>query len=144
MHKTNPKLGAALPGRGTIGVDIESRVTKTLDHYGISGFCLACRKKRIHPTSTPPPNLQPPSAKTTMSETSPACLPPAKRVKLDEPAPASVPTPIVQTQTFSQIGLERAVGITEYIDADLQGWRGILKQRYVGGFERELSTEMGE
>lgn len=78
----------------------------------------------------------PTTAKPAMSETSPARPPPAKRVKLDEPTPASVPALVptpAQTQTFSQIDLERAVGITEYIDAGLKGWRGILKQRYVVG-----------
>lgn len=86
------------------------------------------QQKKNRPTSPPS------TPQNTPVYPPPTGHPPAKRVKLDGLTSAAVSAPPltpVETQTFSQIDPERAAGITEYIDADLKGWCGILKQRYV-------------
>lgn len=64
----------------------------------------------------------PTSATTTKMSTSPA--PPTKRVRHVAPL----------QRTLSQLDSERAVGITEYLNPEAPGWRGVLKQRFVSLF----------
>ncbi|KAH8152616.1 uncharacterized protein LAJ45_03457 [Morchella importuna] len=102
-----------------------------------------------------------------MSDTTP---PPAKRVKLGVTAVAdaaelqtessvlvSIPPPptekkaeeevegedgsVSRTEAVSQVELERAVGITEYVDAGIRGWSGVLKQRYTDFLVNEIDEE---
>ncbi|KAH0610634.1 uncharacterized protein H6S33_012161 [Morchella sextelata] len=86
--------------------------------------------------STPPPRAITP--------------PPAKRLKLDldpvtpvtvDVAVAATTEAVPQTETISQVELEHAVGITEYIDAEIRGWSGILKQRYTDFLVNEIDEE---
>ncbi|KAI5838795.1 putative pseudouridine synthase TruD/Pus7 [Morchella snyderi] len=93
--------------------------------------------------------------------TDPPPPPPAKRLKLDlgpaqtEEAVLSRSPPTeheaaavnpqtetgTETEAVSQVALERAVGITEYVDAGIRGWSGILKQRYTDFLVNEIDEE---
>lgn len=110
-------------GKRTSGGDFHDVAPKS--HKSL-GRCLACTDHCccqcglsfffFNSTSTPT------SATTTKMSTSPA--PPTKRVRHVAPL----------QRTLSQLDSERAVGITEYLNPEAPGWKGVLKQRFVSLF----------